>query len=503
MGSLHTGGNQLHGDALTAGATVSTDFIIKAQLDAQGDTVVANIAALKALTIADYVSGHKVWVTSKKALYFVDRAASSVSGDDNFYVAPTTGTGMYVRQYIPVPEWQAAAINGTGLFIDPTSGDDENTGLSSGVPIKSVAEFCARMYGAEFSTIQRLTFLTGSTVAKDRIYTGFRNSSATPLIVIGTQATVVASITLTAAGDLDPLVSAGFLTNTVTNFSSLGYTSNGTRSLWAKRANTSGGATTYAALYNAHNSGGDFSVDITPQFELSSALVGAVTTQPFAAADVVSLVSLPGLPGIQADSGLFVRTVGVDLNAGAIVTGGVTSYVLGTRGSLTELYDGTLHIITGAQFTGSVTIIGPARWSPNFYGLGASGVTGATMNANASIISPANFTMYNSTMLALAGGQYMWGTVASNGWIEQCSIIFTLSNGAQAVLGDNISIGIGPGVTDACNVTHGSKLIGTEQFKTGVATFVNAAPYIMDGIAYTEAELGRVSMETMSAIVES
>lgn len=498
---IQTFGARLRGDALTAAAVLPTDFVILAQLTAQGDTVVADIAGLKALTIADYASGHKVWVQTKKAWYVVDRAAATVAGDDNFYVAPTVAGGMYARVLAPVPEWQAKAVNGTGFYMNPTSGNDDAAG-DVGTPIKSTAEFCARMFGAAFTSVSPRLHVAGdgSTNLKDAVFQWFSTTISTPLLIIGEETVVAAGVVLSAAVAQAYNVSQGILTSTITDFQTNGYVSTTTRTLWARRVNTVATSTTYAPLYRTHNSGGNFSVDIGIQDQLNTTTFGSPvpTTQAFAAGDTIDLVSLPVLPGIVAHQGIFFRPSRVDLMSGAQILGSALFGVTGFRGAC-SLQVGFVGL-TSAIVLGTYTSQWNTRSSLAAVVIGAQGIA-ATINAQGAVLIN-GFSMDTGTISAQIGAAI---TIQSNAWIQNVTQAFTVDTSSSVTCPDTIFIGVGPSVVNAVKADHGGRFIGSKQFYTALNNFTAGQPWQVGSRLFSTAELreGKFDNDSMAAIAGS
>lgn len=97
-----------------------TDLVTKEYADAhytQGQLSVADITALKAVASADRADGDIVGVQSTNKIYIFD-AGSSASGDDNFIVTPTSGTGRWFKSF------QASDVTAAGESVSTVTNAD-------------------------------------------------------------------------------------------------------------------------------------------------------------------------------------------------------------------------------------------------------------------------------------------------------------------------------------------------------------------------------------------
>ncbi len=460
---------------------------------------VLTIAALSLLDTSVFENGASVWVNTKKAPYRLDKFSTGTA-DGNFLVATLSGTGRWVRQFIPVPEWQALAVNGTGLFINFQTGNDEGNGTSA-EPLLSVREFCARLWGGVFTTVSpRVNIVgTGSAVAADGIFWGFRCLSQTPLLVIGVETVLTAGVAITAATAQASASSQGFLTSTTTDFQTGGLLSTTARTLWARRANTSGGQTTFASLYRTHNSGGNFSVDISIQRQLNpTTMADSATSQPFAAGDVVDLVTLPVLPGMDSSVDLAVKFVKIDIASGGRILGLIFNCsIMGSRGTFIIL-SGSAGLQT-TQFTGGTLV--NAYASTVLLTSTVLGCQGSVLTvSNSGFLQLNGWTQDNSSINAVSGGIV---SIGSNGWIQQTATPFTATQGGQILPTTTAALlwTIGVGVTNGCTVRQGGRLIGAANFSTALNAFGSGTPWSVGGTAYATAALGVLDNNDLSAIV--
>lgn len=462
-------------------------------VDLNSSDNVANIAALTALDDTIRATGRQGWIATKKAPYLLDKTAVGTV-DGNFYVATLSGTGRWVRALVPVPEWQAKATDGTGIFIDPVAGNDEGVG-SVGTPIKSMKEFCARMFGAVFTVAPRLTVAAGvgSAVASDGVLWGFSCVPGIRMLMIGTATVLTAGVVLSAAADLNPAVSAGFLTSVITDFNAGGLVSTPTRSLFARRANTAGGQTTYAPLMRTHNTGGNFSVDIAKQQNFNSTTLAAATTsQAFAAADAADLVTFPAWPLFEAPSTIPLTFALLD-SAGGAYLGDLRGIVCGFKTSMAAISTPRI-FCQGSQFTGGIGGGLGGFVSTSACGLGAMGAD--TLRFLGLGSTDLNFTAERCQFTP--GGLACPVSILSTGWIQNRALPIDMS--AQSALRIAGAVGTGLGVTSAATARTGSVITGAG-FLTDIAGTWGATPWIVNGIAYATAALGIFDVNSMSAIV--
>jgi hypothetical protein len=105
-----------------------------------GDTV-PNIAALIALPTANLSDGHTTGVVTVKDIFRLDKT-STLALTSATVLATDTGVGRWVRLGIPNLAWQTQAT----WFVNPGGGgNDENTGLTVGVPLATVGEWMRRV----------------------------------------------------------------------------------------------------------------------------------------------------------------------------------------------------------------------------------------------------------------------------------------------------------------------------------------------------------------------
>jgi hypothetical protein len=446
-------------------------------------TSVPSIAVLKTLPYSTFCTGDLIWVQSLKTLYLVDKLSLSAAEDGLFCIKSTDGVALLVRQLLPTPYWQQAATNGTGMFLDPVAGNDEADALTSGTPIASMREFCARMWGAVFTVSPRLTIAAGagSVSAADAIVWGFRCATNIRFLIIGTPTVLAGSVSITAAADLNPAVSAGFLTSTTTDFNGLGYVSTPTRSLFARRANTSGGQATYAPLMRTHNSGGNFSVDIAKQSQVNATtLVSAATSQLFAPGDAVDLITLPAWPNLILPTDVLVSAALLDFAGGSTFDGLANFISCGFR-TLFGVAFGQATAF-GCQFTGGITGQTDKRTFTLRSGMGAMGANSNRFATNLS--QDTDFTMERC---AIGDGGVTAHFSLSGGWTQNTiGPAIALSAGSTCLI--LAPVGSGLGVPSAASVGRGSRILHAAFF-TDVAGAWSATPWAIGATAYATAAL--------------
>lgn len=106
-----------------------------------GDALLAvpNIAALIALDTTTIDDGGVVAVKSVMDTWMLDK--TSTLAPDGITVVPASGGGNWLRMEIPSQKWLLQPT----FYIDPLTGNDENTGLTAGVPLLTFAEWKRRV----------------------------------------------------------------------------------------------------------------------------------------------------------------------------------------------------------------------------------------------------------------------------------------------------------------------------------------------------------------------
>lgn len=161
----------------------------------------ANITALKALSTTLVQDGSECFIDSIKQ-HFVWIVGDTTTTDNITVVdsTATPGLGRWVRESsINHPTW----VNQATWNINGTSGNDENDGLTSGTPLKTMGEWFRRTGGkwAAFSTVMNLLAAPGDVgaLANFPIYNvNNLGSTNAQFNIIGTP-TVLDSGTLTSA----------------------------------------------------------------------------------------------------------------------------------------------------------------------------------------------------------------------------------------------------------------------------------------------------------------
>lgn len=131
------------------------------------------------------------WVESVGAPFRLDRSAQAAGLTvDNITIEGVLGeaNSRWVRLQWENPAWQSQAT----WFVSRLNGSDENTGLTIGSPLLSIAEWRRRIQGAHFTqNVNIRTDVNGSTVADDGDFrTGFTTEGSFSVFVVGI-ATVV------------------------------------------------------------------------------------------------------------------------------------------------------------------------------------------------------------------------------------------------------------------------------------------------------------------------
>lgn len=135
------------------GAAIVWDGVVKSFK--MGQVTISSVSSLANLALLDggLADGSFRYVLSLKAPFVLDRV--STAAPDGITVIAAIGGGNWIR-FPPAPEaWGLQAT----WFIDPVSGSDENTGISSGTAIKTWAEWRRRV-GPDILTPTTVTILS-------------------------------------------------------------------------------------------------------------------------------------------------------------------------------------------------------------------------------------------------------------------------------------------------------------------------------------------------------
>ncbi len=183
---------------IALGQTSSSDEMIAA-LDAATaqdaeETRVATVAALALLDTTLEDDGTSRFVTTKLQAYRLDKASTeTVNGIT--VVATLSGTGRWVRLSTPVPHWTAQ----TTWYQDAVAGDDENSGATSLLPVKTFREICCRLR-RQSATTYTFNCLNATTASLSTDYVRFDGDYDTAVIAANHTNVIVGVRTTLATG---------------------------------------------------------------------------------------------------------------------------------------------------------------------------------------------------------------------------------------------------------------------------------------------------------------
>lgn len=160
-------------------------------LEGQIDPV-ANIAELSNLSVTDMVTGSIKYVSTLKSWFKLDK--TSLSTLVAFVCIAANGGGRWLRTNVVDNDTLIQA----NWYIDPTSGNDENNGLTSGTAIKTWAEFIRRVGLFAYFTTRVDVFLLGDLPSSDPLVFKGKCSPSATIYVHGTLTAVDSGGTFTS-----------------------------------------------------------------------------------------------------------------------------------------------------------------------------------------------------------------------------------------------------------------------------------------------------------------
>jgi len=116
-----------------------TPYANFAELMAQSNIAVNTIADLVAKSVTDLFTGVRAYVKSLDTIFMLD--LTSALTVDSITVLSTSGAGRWLRVPGPSLKWMSQFT----WYIDPSAGDDENDGASSGTAVKTMSEVARRL----------------------------------------------------------------------------------------------------------------------------------------------------------------------------------------------------------------------------------------------------------------------------------------------------------------------------------------------------------------------
>ncbi len=244
------------------------------------------------------------WVESVGAPFRLDRSPEAAGLTvDNITIEAVLGeaNSRWVRLQWQNPTWQAQTV----WYIDPTggNGNDENTGLTSLLPLATTAEYRRRVFGVVYPVAgATINFLSTSAVLDDGNFTGVKGEAGTVINLIGTPVKIGATGTIDAA--VVPFLSNGryTITDSSENWTANGWISTATNPRLIRNV-----AKTKHAWTKTDVGAGVVSIsqptDASETAGFSNGDVDFVNGESF------EVCSVPTLPTIQADANAGVTIV--------------------------------------------------------------------------------------------------------------------------------------------------------------------------------------------------
>jgi hypothetical protein len=163
---------------------------------ASAPDAVANIAELSALDDSLFTDGTILGMLSILDIWQLNRNSNETT-DGITIIDTNSGSGQWLRKGLSDRYWaQQATWN-----IDPSSGDDENSGLTFETAVKTLAEFARRILDQEFNQDTTINIL-GNISETDRPLLRFRIGD-NGFVVFRGQRTSILTGTFTSVTDLD------------------------------------------------------------------------------------------------------------------------------------------------------------------------------------------------------------------------------------------------------------------------------------------------------------
>lgn len=156
--------------------------------------IVANLTALSALSDTGRSTGYTVFVQSVLDYYQLNVTSTATIVAGSTAVAATlSGTGRWLRMMTPDPQWQQQQ----DWYVDPVAGNDENTGATALLALKSDTERSMRWGTYTLISASKNVYWLGNVTVASFYHTLGRG---VVLHVYGTKTSVVAaSFTATTA----------------------------------------------------------------------------------------------------------------------------------------------------------------------------------------------------------------------------------------------------------------------------------------------------------------
>lgn len=165
--------------------------VTSAALSGGAQLIFANIAALAAYNPSSIATGTAAYVVTVSDIWDLDKS-SSATVDGITIVAAAPG-GRWIRRAIANP---TAALQ-TAWWIDGTNGNDENSGVALGLPLKTHGELQRRLGRQVIKQAVTVTILT-SLAANDPIVVDYSTAQSAVVTYLGTETVVYGPSTFTS-----------------------------------------------------------------------------------------------------------------------------------------------------------------------------------------------------------------------------------------------------------------------------------------------------------------
>lgn len=188
----------------------------------------------------------------------------------------------------------------TDWYIDPagtSGGSDENSGLTSSAPIKSIAEWRRRVRGAHFESSVTIHVLSSSTIVDDGMFYGFSTALFSVFVNVIAVPTVVTSGTLSAYQAYSGNTRGSVTDSGITSWTASNAISTTSGSRFIRK--TGSGARHYAPLLKDMGSK-TAQMGVVCDWDDTNTTTVVTAETNFAVSDTYEVVSFPTWPAIQA-----------------------------------------------------------------------------------------------------------------------------------------------------------------------------------------------------------
>lgn len=262
---------------------------------------VANSTVLTNIVISG-VEESIQFVETYKDFFHLDRHTTRTFQQDVTLSGSQPNT-WWVRMNIADPYWATQ----TTWYIDPAGtnpqpGNDENDGLTTATPIKSIAEWRRRIKGAVFLTDVDIHALSGSTIPDDGLFYGFTTPSLLKYVRLIGVPTVLFTGTIASYVPYSGNTRGQFTDASIpTSWTASGLITSTTGSRFIRKTGT--GVRHYSHLLKDLGSKSvQFGIVVDCDEAVGTSIFTSTETN-FANGDAYEVVSLPTWPQAQAHSG--------------------------------------------------------------------------------------------------------------------------------------------------------------------------------------------------------